>query len=85
MPAKDVEVVGTGIAVREHYVRRNILTGRASWPFKYMVLGDFIVLMAQSDAQAARDAVKSFSRRYPEKRFSVRQRANGDWVCRRVQ
>lgn len=84
MPLRDEEVKTTGPVPREHAVRRNVLTGRAKYPFKYMVLGDYLVLTTNRDALAIRDALKSFYRRDPSRRFSVRQRTEGEWVCRRI-
>jgi len=84
MPLRDEELKVEGLKPREHGVRRNALTGRAKYPFKYMVLGDYIVLLTHRDAMAVRDALKSFYRRDPSKRFTVRQRTEGEWVCRRI-
>jgi len=84
MPLRDEEVKTAGIEPREHAVRRNALSGRAKYPFKYMVLGDYFVLVTHRDAMAARDALKSFYRRDQAKKFSVRQRTEGEWICRRV-
>ena len=84
MPLRDEELKLPGVEPREHAVRRNVLTGRAKYPFKYMVLGDYFLMSSYRDAMAARDALKSFNRRDPTRRFSVRQRNEGEWVCRRI-
>jgi len=84
MALRDEEVRLPGITPREHTVQRNVLTGRARYPFKYMLLGDFFVLTSQRDATASRDALKSFNRRSAGRRFAVRLRHEGIWICRRI-
>ncbi len=84
MALKDVELSLPGVMPREHAVRRNVISGRTRYPFKYMLLNDYFVLTTLRDAGATRDALKSFNRREPAKRFTVRQRNEGEWICRRV-
>jgi hypothetical protein len=84
MPLRDEEVHAEGIAAREHIVRRNSLTGRARYPFKFMLLNDYFSLTTLRDVNAARDALKSFNRRDPSRRFTVRMHRDGEWICRRV-
>lgn len=80
MPAKDVPVEGL-----EHVVR-SIPSGRKKYPFKVMQVGDWILLESAREAQSIRDAIRSHVRRFPARKFSVRQRLDSDtvWVCRRV-
>lgn len=84
MPKRDVEIRLPGIVPREHFVQRSVLSGRAKYPFKSLIIGDYVILRTQQDAILVREALKSFKRRYPARRFTVRQREIGEWICRRV-
>jgi hypothetical protein len=83
---KDMEVPGVGVQSKEHKVRTGI-GPRVRYPFTAMVRNDYFVLMCLSDALKARNALKSFYRRYPARRFTVRQRQEDQsvWICRRVE
>ena len=75
----------TPIRPRRHVVRYNITTGRARYPFKAMVIGDFFLLDSHDHAVAARNALKTFYRRYSGRKFVIRQEdATGYWICRRT-
>jgi hypothetical protein len=67
-----------------HVVRYNLLTGRARYPFKAMLVDDYILLDSHDHAIAARNALKTFYRRYVGRRFSVKEDGEGYWVCRRT-
>lgn len=82
--AKDVEVVSPGIVPREHHVREYGLRGRKKYPFKGMIVGDFFKLNSWKEAVNARAALASFSKRTPGRKFTIRQREVGEWICRRV-
>lgn len=84
MVLKDVPLSLPGVQSREHAVRRNVLSGRTRYPFKFMLLNDYFVLTTLHDAEATRNALKSFNRRDSAKRFTVRQRHEGEWICRRI-
>lgn len=85
MPAIDVEVPLPGITPRKHVVRYHQVSRRAKYPFKGMIINDYFVVATDKEAKAVRDALKSFYRRIPQRRFSVRQNATGElWICRRV-
>lgn len=67
-----------------HVVRYNLLTGRARYPFKAMLVDDYILLDSHDHAIAARNALKTFYRRYAGRRFSVKENGEGYWICRRI-
>lgn len=69
---------------KRHVVRYNLLTGRARYPFKAMLLDDYILLDSHDHAVAARNALKTFYRRYVGRKFSVKENEEGYWVCRRI-
>jgi hypothetical protein len=85
MPARD-EVVGlVGITQREHFMRRSSTSGRIRYPFKNMIRGDYFVVELEKEAQGVRNALKSFYKRYPTRRFTVRQgEEDWIWIVRRV-
>jgi hypothetical protein len=85
MPAIDVEVPLVGITPRKHVVSRNQISKRAKYPFKGMIINDYFTVENEKEARSVREALKSFYRRIPHRRFTVRQNATGDlWICRRV-
>jgi hypothetical protein len=81
---RDQELEIMGIEPRAHVVRR-YGQSRVRWPFKAMVVNDFFTLDLET-LDKAKNALKSFNRRYPHRRFSVRpQQGNVDvYVVRRV-
>jgi len=84
---KDAVVEEAGISPREMRVHmRYSLTGRTSYPFKHMWVGDWFELPTGLSALAVRAALQSHRRRRPEVVFAVRQRLGvpGKWVCRRM-
>lgn len=81
--AKDIEVRLPGIVPREHTLQLT-LTGRRRYPFKAMIVGDFFKVHSWTDAVAVRSALRSFYNRITGRRFTVRQRDCGEWVCRRI-
>lgn len=85
MPSKDEEVKLTGITPRQHLVRHSI-NGRAKYPFKAMIIGDYFTVSSAEEAINIRGALKSFYRRIENRRFTVRQPIENDyiWICRRV-
>jgi hypothetical protein len=85
MPSKDEEVKLTGITPRQHVVRHSI-NGRAKYPFKAMIIGDYFTVSSAEEAINIRGALKSFYRRIENRRFTVRQPIENDyiWICRRV-
>ena len=86
MPLKDVEVRLTGITPRKHVIRYNLSSGRARYPFKAMIIGDYIESHSLYEAINIRHGLKSFYRRIGGRRFTVRQTMEDDsiWICRRV-
>ena len=78
MPRIFDEEVPSGIAAREHPVRKFGLN-RIKWPFKGMVINDFCVIDSE-DAWRAKNALKSFYRRFPGRRFSSRPTQPGATV-----
>ena len=75
----------TPIRPKRHAVRYNLVTGRARYPFKAMVLGDFFLLDGKDHALAARNALKTFLRKNPVRRFAIKREAvSGFWICRRT-
>jgi hypothetical protein len=85
MPSKDEEVKLTGITPRKHAVRHSG-NGRAKYPFKAMIIGDYFTVGTEAEAINIRGALKSFYRRIENRRFTVRQPIDNDyiWICRRV-
>ena len=86
MAARDEEVRLLGITPKEHIIRYSVNSGRAKYPFKAMIKGDYVLAHSQTEALAIRYALKSFYRRIKDRRFTVRLKADDDntWVCRRV-
>lgn len=75
----------TPIRPKRHAVRYNLVTGRARYPFKAMVIGDFFLLDGKDHALAARNALKTFLRKNPVRRFAIKREAvSGFWICRRT-
>jgi hypothetical protein len=73
------------IRPKRHVARYNLLTGRARYPFKAMIVGDYIPVGRHDHAYAARNALKTFYRKNPTRRFSLKQDIDsGYWVCRRT-
>ena len=84
---KDKEIEGTEESALELRVRmRYSRTGRTSYPFKYMSVGDWFELPVGLKAITVRAALQSHRRRRPDAVFAVRQRLGvpGEWVCRRM-
>ena len=79
---RDEEVHGTGHRAREHRLGKRGLT--VKYPFSGMLLNDWFVVWSQKAAIAARNAATSFCNRHPGRRFAVRQREDGEWICRRM-
>lgn len=81
----DKEVMGPGIASREHTVGRS-LGGRARYPFKALVVNDYFLVYSAEKATKVRNALKSFKRRFPTRAFTVRPMPThyNVWVVRRV-
>lgn len=79
----DVEVKMLGITPKQHPVRR--AGTRIKWPFKAMIYGDYFVV-DRSLADKAKNAMKSFNKRVPARRFSIRpQTVEGQlFIVRRV-
>lgn len=71
------------IQPREKFLRRTP-SGRAKYPFKGMQIGDYFCVQSLEEATLIRSALQSFYRRVPGRRFMVRQRVPGEWVCRRI-
>jgi hypothetical protein len=86
MPLKDIEVKMNGITPRQHTIRHSVNTGRAKYPFKAMIIGDYISVGSQKEAENIRHALKSFYKRIANRRFTVRQPMEDDnvWICRRI-
>jgi hypothetical protein len=82
---RDVEVQNPDpvIKAREHPVRHTI-SGRNKYPFKGMLIGDYFKVFSETEALLVRSALQSFYSRIKGRRFSVRQRDDGEWICRRV-
>ena len=85
---KDFEVRLPGITPRAHALRKNQFTGRRKFPFKAMIIGDFIIIENQEDAVAVRNGLKTFYRAMLKQRkirvFTVRPNDLGQWICRRT-
>lgn len=71
------------IAAREHSLRKTA-TGRYKYPFKAMLVNDYFRVFSAGESVLVRSALQSFYSRTPTRRFSVRQRDDGEWICRRV-
>jgi hypothetical protein len=86
MPLKDVEVRMIGITPRKHVIRYNGVSGRAKYPFKGMIIGDYIEVHTMTEAVNLRYALQSFYKRIKGRRFTVRQTMEDDsiWICRRI-
>lgn len=86
MSYKDIEVRLTGITPRNHVLRYNSSGNRIKYPFKAMIVGDYIEVHTQTEALSIRNALKSFYKRIGGRRFTVRQTMEDDsvWICRRV-
>lgn len=86
MPRKDEEVRLTGRVPQEYQVKYSKNTGRAKYPFKAMVVGDYFLIHELEGALATRSALKSFYHRFKDRRFTVRMKPENDyiWVCRRI-
>ena len=85
MPLKD-EVVGLpGITQKQHFMRRSSTSNRIRYPFKAMIRGDYLLVELEREAMGVRNALKSFYKRYPNRRFTVRQgEEDWIWIVRRV-
>jgi hypothetical protein len=85
MPLKD-EVVGlVGITQKQHFMRRSSTSNRIRYPFKAMIRGDYFLVELEREAMGVRNALKSFYKRYPNRRFTVRQgEEEWVWIVRRV-
>ena len=81
--ARDEEVRLPGIVPREHRIVK-LPSGRCKYPFKAMVVGDFCRVLMMTEAIALRSALRSFYKRNAGRRFTVRQRDDGEWICRRT-
>lgn len=81
--ARDAEIRLPGIKPRNWGLEKRA-TGRVSYPFQKMLVGDFFVVYSVTEARGVRSALQSFYSRHAGRRFSVRQRADGEWVCRRI-
>lgn len=79
----DEEVRMLGITPKQHAVRR--AGSRIKWPFKAMIYGDYFVI-DRSLSEKAKNAMKSFNKRTPARRFSIRpQTVEGQvFIVRRV-
>ena len=75
----------TPLRPKRHVARYNLLTGRARYPFKAMIVGDFFLLDGKDHAYAARNALKTFNRKNPTRRFALKKdTGSGFWICRRI-
>lgn len=81
--ARDEEVRLPGIVPREHQLRE-LPSGRMKYPFRAMVIGDYFRIFTWTQAVAVRSALRSFYTRATGRKFTVRQREDGEWLCRRV-
>ena len=82
--AKDEEIRLPGITPRDWGLGRRATSGRAKYPFKKMLIGDFFVVYSRTEAHGVRSALQSFYSRHAGRKFWVRQRNDGEWVCRRI-
>ena len=71
------------IVAREHALRKTV-GGRTRYPFKGMLIGDYFRVYTIGESILVRSALQSFYRRTPTRKFTVRQREDGEWICRRV-
>lgn len=79
---RDIEMVVVGPKPKEHRLgKKGMVT---DYPFRGMLLGDWFVVWTKREAAAARNAAGSFVKRRPGRKFAVRQREDGEWICRRV-
>jgi len=62
-----------------------LASGRAKYPFKAMIIGDYFLVKSGADAQRARSAALFFSKRDPPRVFKVRESGWNEWTCERVQ
>ena len=84
---KDQVIEGTEESALELRVyMHHTPTGRTSYPFKCMSVGDWFELPVGLKAITVRAALQSHRRRRPDAVFAVRQRlgVRGKWVCRRM-
>lgn len=74
-----------GIKAKKHSVRFTP-AGRTRYPFKAMIINDYFTLESGTAVVAVRNALKSFYKRVPNRKFTVRQPAGVDglWIVRRV-
>lgn len=82
--ARDVEVRLPGIVPREHFHRPYGTRGKRTYPFKAMIVGDFFTVRDEQQVVSVRACLRSFYKRYPGRRFTVRQKEDRVWICRRV-
>lgn len=82
---KDEEVKNPDpvVKARQFFVRYT-LSGRNKFPFKKMLVGDYFTVDTVVQADQTRRALQSFYNRTPGRRFTVRQKEDGVWYCRRV-
>jgi hypothetical protein len=81
----DEEIKLTGITPRQHTIRHSS-NGRAKYPFKAMIIGDYILAHSASEASNIRGALSSFYTRIKNRHFTVRPKQENAriWICRRV-
>jgi hypothetical protein len=84
--ARDVEVDSIWSNPKEHYVCKGT-GGRRVYPFRSMVIGDFVTITAWEEVLALRNSLKTYYRKRPRTVFTVRQKADqlGIWICRRMK
>jgi len=82
---RDQEVRMPGIIPKEHFIWQGFKRKRSYYPFEAMVIGDYFKLNTPDAAAKARRALYTFYRKYPGRRFTVRQREDAEWICRRVR
>lgn len=83
MRDEEVQNPDSFIVAKEHPVRKTV-TGRNKYPFKGMLVGDYFRVFSAGESILVRSALQSFYSRIPARRFTVRQREDGEWICRRV-
>jgi hypothetical protein len=81
--AKDVEIRTPGVEPREHFVRAYGTNGKRKYPFKAMIVGDYFRIETPKQVLSVRACLRAFYKTSPGRRFTVRQREEGVWVCRR--
>ena len=79
---RDEEVRSPGITPRDWGTGRK--SNRMQYPFKKMLVGDYFVVYSVIEARGVRSALQSFYSRHAGRKFWVRQREDGEWVCRRI-